>query len=447
MIQFTSNIAQKAIQGDVGVPSVSQTIPSKILLGNDPVSLMRLYNNFAYACGSKIANFVSAVPVHLYAVVGKEKIPNLVTAHKSLNCDQLKGPFAIPAAQKALLRHPTGVDIVELTEHPLLDLIHRPNDDMSWPDFIQVVISYFSAIGNCYIRPDRDRAGRILRMRLLLSEYMWLYTDGDGTITKYLYTPSSQEYRSHEYNPQDIIHLKTPSAGSILGGRGWLESVQKEARLLEEANDHMIALANNMGQPGALITIKGKAATEKEKESIVAKFVAGFSRLRRGQPFVSYSSGPNDEITVKPSGITPKDMAYTENIPFLISAVCAASGVPEDLIHSRTASRSSSQTAMAAFLAYTVAPHLNAILEQLNHRIVHDYDENIFFGYDPAEILRNDPVLQSSVIKVYLLSGMITINEARRMVDLAPIDGGDVLVQATQGTTGLRGNERNMSGQ
>ena len=447
MIQFVNQIGKKAIQGNVGIPSVTSTIPQKLVLSGDPLSLMRLYNGYAYACGSKIANFVSAVPVHLYAVVDTGMRKDLTIGHKSLKSWQTRGPFAVPAAQKALLRHRTGKEIVELTEHPLLNLIHRPNNDMSWPDFIQTVISYFSAIGNCYILPDRDSNGMITSLRPLLSEYMWLFTDGNGNITRYQYTPASQEFICHEYGPEDLIHLKTPSAGSLLGGRGWLEAVQKEVRLVDEFNDHMIALANNMGQPGAIITIKGKSGTEAEKETIIQKFIARFSRLKRGQPFVSYSSGPNDEVTVKPSGITPKDLAYAENLPWLRSTICAAAGVPEDLVHSTNSNRSSSQTAMASFLAYTIAPHLNSILEQINHRITHEYDNNVFFGYDPTEILRNDPVLQASVIKSYLLSGMITKNEAREMIDMAPVEGGDSLVESNPATTSLRGNERNMAGQ
>jgi HK97 family phage portal protein len=275
---------------------------------------------------------------------------------------------------------------------------------------------------------------------------MWLFTDGAGTITDYFYAPSTQEYKCQNFKPNEILHLMKPSAGSIVAGRGWLEAVQKECRLIDEANNHMIALANNLGQPGCAIHIRGKAGTEKEKETIVQKFLAQFSRKNRGKPVVLYSSGKEDSIDIKPLGISPKDMAYNENLPWLRSTVCAAAGVPEDLVHSSSSNRASSQTGMATFLSYTVAPQLNAILEQLNHRIIFNYDSNLFFGYDPAEILRNDPVLQASVIKIYLLSGIITPNEARGMVDMAPLAGYDTLIQGNAETTSLRGNERNMAG-
>ena len=438
------DIAQKAMQGDVGMPSVSATMPQKVTINGDPVSLMRLYNGFAYACGTKIASYVSAVPVHLYAVVDEEDVDKLHTAHKCLKESQLNGMAAIPSV-KSMLRHRKGTTVVEITDHPLLNLIKRPNDNMSWPDFVQVMISYFSAIGNCYLRLDKD-GEKIVRMHPLLSEFMWLFTDGAGTITDYFYAPSTQEYKCQNFKPNEILHLMKPSAGSIVAGRGWLEAVQKECRLIDEANNHMIALANNLGQPGCAIHIRGKAGTEKEKETIVQKFLAQFSRKNRGKPVVLYSSGKEDSIDIKPLGISPKDMAYNENLPWLRSTVCAAAGVPEDLVHSSSSNRASSQTGMATFLSYTVAPQLNAILEQLNHRIVFNYDSNLFFGYDPAEILRNDPILQASVIKIYLLSGIITPNEARGMIDMAPLAGYDTLIQGNAETTSLRGNERNMAG-
>jgi HK97 family phage portal protein len=346
--------------------------------------------------------------------------------------------------KKTVVLHKQGVEVIEITDHPLLSLLHRPNDTMSWPDFITTVISYFSILGNCYLLPNFNGDRQITRLKTLLSEYMWLLTDGDGTITQYQYYPASQEWITHFYEPKQVIHLMTPSAGSTVSGRGWLEAVQKECRLIEEANNHLIALANNMGQPGAIITIHGKAGSEKEKETVVQKFMQRFTQLKRGKPLVTFTNGPEDKIDVQPSGLNPKEMAYTDNLPWLRSAVCAAAGVPEDLIHSGHSNRSSSQTAMASFLSYTVCPHLNSILEQFNHRLTPAYEDDVFLAYDPNEIMKDDPVIQSTVLKTYVQAGIMTPNEAREFISLPPKNDGDNLVAAS--SSNLRGNERLDSG-
>jgi HK97 family phage portal protein len=342
--------------------------------------------------------------------------------------------------KKSVVLRKQGVEVVEVTDHPLLDLLHRPNDTMSWPDFISTVISYFSVLGNCYLQPFFNKDQQIQRLKTLLSEYMWTLTDGEGHITQFQYYPASQEWHTRIFDPKEIIHLMTPSAGSTICGRGWLEAVQKECRLIEETNNHLIALANNMGQPGAIITIHGKAGSEKEKETIINKFLQKFTQLKRGKPMVTFTNGIDDQIDVKPSGLNPKDMAYTENLPWLRSTVCAAAGVPEDLIHSGHSNRSSSQTAMASFLSYTVCPHLNSILEQFNHRMTPAYDDDIFLAYDPNELMKDDPVIQSTVLKTYVQAGIMTPNEARESINLPSRSDGDALL-ASQGSN-LRGNER-----
>jgi len=465
----TSNIfATKALQGNIGTVSVSTSMPSKVDITNDPRSLMSLYNGYAFACGQKIANFVSAVPVHLYKRVRECERPQYTdyqeVAPKTLAAWNGDGVIArklmaslrpkfqntirdnqvVSMGQKSIVIRKRGVEVVEVVDHPLLDLLHKPNGTMSWPDFINVVISYNSIIGNCYLHPEKANDGRIIKLIPLLGEYIWVMTNGAGLITEYKYMPCSQEWLTQNYSPEEIIHLMTPSAGSTVGGRGWLETVQKECRLIEEANNHMISLANNMGQPGAIITIHGKAGSEKDKETIVQKFIQRYNQLRRGRPLVSFSNGPEDSIDVKPSGINPKDLAYTEHLPWLRSTICAAAGVPEDLVHSSSSNRSSSQTAMASFLAYTVCPHLNSILEQFNHRITQLYDTDMFLAYDPNEVMKDDPIIQSTVLKTYVQAGIMTPNEARESINLPRHDSGDDLVAGKPAT--LQGNARIDSG-
>ena len=463
-------IQTKAMQGDVGVSSVAAAMPSRVEVTNDPRSLMGLYNGYAYACGQKIANFVSAVPVHLYKLVpagtrpkytpyrevsGKTLMawnnPENRVAQKMLASMPAKVKNTITGydivdinGRKSVMLYKQGVEVVEITDHPLLNLLHRPNNTMSWPDFIGTVISYFAVLGNCYLLPAFNNEQQIVRLKTLLSEYMWLMTDGDGTVTQFQYYPASQEWHTHFYDPREIIHLMTPSAGSTICGRGWLEAVQKECRLIEESNNHLISLANNMGQPGAIITIHGKAGSEKERETVIQKFMQKFTQMKRGKPLVNFTNGPEDKIDVMPSGLNPKEMAYTENLPWLRSAVCAAAGVPEDLIHSGHSNRSSSQTAMAGFLSYTVCPHLNSILEQFNHRLTPAYDDDVFLAYDPNEIMKDDPVIQSTVLKTYVQAGIMTPNEARESISLPPNADGDKLIQALP--SNLRGNERTDSG-
>lgn len=407
---------QKSMQGTSSYSSTNTIMPSKIEISNDRLALMQLNNGIAYACAMKISNFLSAVPLHVYAKVPKDS--KLITEHKYLSKKELK---ALKIIKKGIIKEETNTQIVELLDHPLIDLLHRPNEYMSWADWIIILETYLSILGNAYFLIEKE-GNTIKALHPLLAEFIWTITDAEGKVLRYEYYPTSQEYKSKIYTPEDIIHFKSPSAGSIQSGRGWMEACQKEIRLLEEANNHQIALAANMGQPGCIVTIKGKVGSKDEANDVSREFVSKWSKLRRGQPLVSFSQNDKDGISITPYGQSIKDMAYTENQPYLRSVICATAGVPEDLVHSDNSNRASSVTAMQSFLSFTICPRLNGVVEQLNHRIAPYYDDNIFIGYDNSELIASDPTTQSNVLKTYVDAKIMTINEARTILDLPLIE-------------------------
>jgi len=417
-----SNYGTRSLQGDSSYSSVNTIVPPKLSIDNSRLALMQLNIGIAYACSQKISNFLSAIPLHIYAEVPEDS--ELLTPHKSLSKKELKGfrtvTKNIQITTKGIHKVSTGTKIVELKEHPLIDLIHRPNEYMAWSDWMNICETYLSILGNAYFRIER-KGKQIIGLYPLLGEYVWTYTDLDGTILRYEYYPSSQEYKSKIYQPDEILHFKTPSAGSIQSGRGWMESVQKEIRLLDEANNHQISLAGNMGQPGAIVTIHGKVGDKAQVEKIKSEFSQKWGKLNRGLPFVSFSQNENDKIEVTPYGQSIKDMAYTENQPFLRSVICAASGVPIDLITNENSSRATSQTAMQSFLSFTILPRINGLVEVLNHQIVPEFDENVFIGYDNNEVIEADPVIQSQVLKTYMDAGIMTNAECREILGLEPL--------------------------
>lgn len=443
-----SSYGVRSQQGDSTWTSVNTSMPPKIEISNDRLSLMSLNVGTAYACSTKISNFLSAVPLHVYAEVPANSVDDLITPHKMLSKKELNTLRTITKnikiGRKGIHKLQPDTAIVELYEHPLIDLLHRPNGYMSWADWVVVLETYLSILGNAYFLIER-KGSEIVALHPLLAEYVWTYSNQqDGTIIRYEYYPTSNgEYKARIFQPDEILHFKTPSAGSIQSGRGWIETVQKEIRLLDECNNHQIALASNMGQPGAIITIHGKVGSKSEAEKVASEFTQKWGKLRRGNPLVSFSQNENDKIEVEPFGHSIKDMAYVENQPFLRQQICAAAGVPEDLIHSGSSNRASSVTAMQTFLSFTIMPRMNGIIEQLNHKIAPMYDENVFIGYMNEEMVSTDPAVQSTMLKTYVDAGIMSVNEARGVLDLEPIEGMDTPQKAQSNSFGDNSNTDN----
>jgi HK97 family phage portal protein len=417
------------MQGTTGVASVQTVLPSKIEISNRPVDLMSLNVGVSYACSKKIADFISSIPLHVYVEVPKDKVDKIINNHRILSQKELSGirtsTKTIKMGRKGTIKTTEDTVVVELTEHNLVDLLHRPNNDMAWSDWVSIVSTYLSVLGNAYILIERETDGTIIGLRPLLSEYVWLNTNASGQILAYEYYPSNQEFLSRKFDPKDILHIKSPSCGSILAGRGVVEAVQKEIRLIEEINNHMLAIASNVGQPGVIVTIHGKVGSQEEADKIADKFVSKWSKLRRGLPLINFSKSADDSIDIKQSGINPKDMVYDQHFDRLRSVIAAAYGVPEDMIK-ETGSRAGSVTSIQNFISFAICPRLNSMIEQINHKFYEEFD-GVFLGYRSEELVESDPTQQSVVLRTYVTSGIMTPNEARETLELEPIEEGDQL--------------------
>lgn len=79
------------------------------------------------------------------------------------------------------------------------------------------------------------------------------------------------------------------------------------------------------------------------------------------------------------------------------------------------------------FVQYTLLPIVNMIESELTRKLLPDvYD--MHFDLDEHVLLKANKQAQASYLNTLTQGGIMTINEARRMLDLNPVDGGDKLL-------------------
>ena len=131
--------------------------------------------------------------------------------------------------------------------------------------------------------------------------------------------------------------------------------------------------------------------------------------------------------------ITPEDSALIATRQFQVEDICRIYGVPPFMVgHTdKTTSFGSGVENMGrGFLKFTLQRHLVKIEQELNRKLWPTKTDD-FLEFNVAGLERGDTKTRNDSYRIALghagEPGWMTVNEVRRMENLAPIDGGDQL--------------------
>ena len=404
------DIATKSAMGTSTYTTSDISMRARVVLSNNPVDLMGYANlGWVSACLGKRQTYASSVPVHLYAEVPADATPMI--AHKTLDRKLVKRVI------KAAGRNAVGKTVVEIMDHPLIDLMRLPDPDMSYQGWMAVLIGYLDLIGNAYFEVVR-KGSKIVGLKPLLSEFMFLQLSPDGRVIKYCYMPAAQHTVTKEYDPKDILHIRNSKAGSLSYGRGTVEGCLLECAILRDMSQSIISISQNSGVPSAHIQVSGKVGSQKEADEAAERFRAKYSGMNRGRPMVTFADEKTgNKVDITTLQFKPSDMLYPEQMLEARKVVAASFEVPMDLLSSENSNRASAVTALDHFKEYTVLPLLTLVFSELS-KLCEEYDDRLFFGYDASEVVQGDVTKQSQMLDLYVKDSIMTIAEARSAIGL-----------------------------
>lgn len=95
----------------------------------------------------------------------------------------------------------------------------------------------------------------------------------------------------------------------------------------------------------------------------------------------------------------------------------------QDLSHS---SYNTIEASNLEFVQHTLMPYIKLIEEELNRKLM--IDDDIYIDIDETTLLKGDKSTMANYIRTLKDGGVITTNEARDMINMNPIDGGDAII-------------------
>jgi len=262
------------------------------------------------------------------------------------------------------------------------------------------------------VEPFRDAEGMLW--------YRVTYSDGKQSIL----------------NSADVLHL--PSLG--------FDGLRSPSAITYAARE---AIGTSM----AAERFSGQFFSQGSTHDIALKSKAGLTREQADGLRSSYlarqagSRGPlvlHGGLEVEKLSITPVDAELLPTRLFGVNEICRALGVPPHMVaHTEKTTSWGSGIAEqgAGFVRYTLLRHINPLRQELNSKLwpvrQRYYVEHVTEGLERADL-----AARSNAHRVALgragEPGWMTVNEVRKVENLPPIDGGDMLntgAKSPEGTT------------
>lgn len=380
-----------------------------------------------YTLANMISAAVALTTVRLYTKSNKKP-----SSTKVLSDKQAKWLFSERSGAKNVLKSVMPEDVVEITDHPMIALLDRPNkNDKTGFNLRQRTEWYQLLIGNAYQWYPQLEGREPMRIHLLYSQGVEIEV-GDGQNDDYREVKQYIEIdkgKKRTFTPDEIIHFKY-AAIDWLYGMSPLEAAMQYINL-----DYALLLllkdiaGNRLGMELFLKAVseiggqKVKNYTEEQKKAIKQLF----SDFRTGNINSDQVPFLDADLTLEQVPNSNKDLPFGDNMKLFREFTANIFGVPLSMLTQESSNRAVAGTGKTQFAEYTILPKLIRYCDSINVGLV-----PMFKNTDGMFFVADDPVpenfeMEANVYAKLVGAGILTPDEARQEFEYGNSDGGDLL--------------------
>ena len=276
---------------------------------------------------------------------------------------------------------------VELTKHPFLTLLKRPNPSQTGRDLIENIISYLLVAGNSYIE--------VSSLEGTPRELVSLRPDRVKVIAGHNGWPDAYEYSVHGASvrlpAENVLHIKMFNPLDDYYGQSPLEAAQRSIDTHNSASAWNKAMLDNAARPsGALVFAASEGRLSNDQfERIKSELESTYQGASNaGRPMILEGG-----LDWKEMGYSPKDMEFTETKNASAREIALAFGVPPMLLGIPGDNTFANYAeANRTFWRQAVVPLLGRVSEALTHFTGSQFgaDLRLTFDLDQVEALAPD---------------------------------------------------------
>ena len=302
----------------------------------------------------------------------------------------------------------------------------RPNPYLTPVQFFTYLERCRNHYGNAYAYIGTDSKGRIVGLYPLNPQQVQIYVNDTDVFTDRGYYYSYLDGRSGKsylFWPEEIIHVKSwiTTDDGLVG-----KSVREILATNMAGAKASQAFLNDLYQHGltanAVVKYVGELSEEKQK-----------ALLRRLE-----TQARDDErrmitlhfvFDIQSLDLKLTDSQFFELKQYNSLQIAAAFGIkPNSLNDYSKSSYANSAAQNLSFYVDTLLYNISLYEQELTSKLLTRLEQanGLGFKFNVQVILRGDPSQQADILQKCVASGIYSPNEARRLLDMPPVEGGDV---------------------
>ena len=388
-------------------------------------ALMQRFHGWVYAAAMINARGVASQPIKLYSMQPRNGMKSIVNTKKvtSQKAAYLRGEQETKPSIFVQRKMMTGCDVVQVHEHPVLELLDNPSPEMDGYTLTMQRMLNLQLTGNAYLHPIiSETIGVPLELWNMQSDLVTVVPDGNmDLVNSYTYgkQPNMVDFRKDE-----VLHEKQPNPSDPFYGMGWVSAAIDAVDLLNSMDDYEQNVLDNQARPDWAIMVK-EHLTDNQYQRLMQQVERQLGgKNNRSRPFI-FEGGTDG----KPMQFSPQDLAFDSGEARKIEVIAAIAGVPVTKLKANDPNLANAREGNLGWLRDTIVPYLTLDESFLNRQLLPLFGmfaDTLFLAYDDP--VSADRSQQATIDASDIAAGIRTRNEVRADRGLEPIsEGGDEL--------------------
>jgi HK97 family phage portal protein len=332
--------------------------------------LIRAYKQSPWLRGAvaKIANHTAAVPWQLFAQVGGKTAAGETNYVRNIPLQSAGREIR----SKMIRRLKQAGELVEIVDHPLLELLAFGNPALHGVNAWKVTQTYYELKGEIFWVYEKDRSGRPAEFWPVPPHW----------VTKVPEEPGDQfeltiKGRLQKFDADDIQWLRDPDPSDPYGrGTGVGESLADEIETDEYASKFIKTFFYNRAKPDMMIGVEGA------KREALLRAKQQFEDDHRGFWRAHRTFWHPGKITVHELNQKFSDMELSELRQWERDVMLNVWGIPPEIMGIVTSSnRATAHEARRIFADEVLIPRLDFMRNELQIELVPRYDKRLILDY------------------------------------------------------------------
>jgi HK97 family phage portal protein len=327
---------------------------------------------------------------------------------------------------------------VDQPNHPAALVLNNPNTYQTRVDFWGQFMASALFVGNVYVFLQRDANNVITAMHILDPRQVRVLLADDGSVFYRIGQERLAELLATDVIPaRDILHHRLLTMNHPLVGLSPLYAAGTSAMTGQTIQQNSFAFFSNMSRASGVLTSPGKISQELANR-LKVEWDQNFKGGQMGRTAVL-----GEGMKWEPLTISAADAQLIEQLRWSVEDVARCFRVPTYMLTDASkVSFKNAETLARNYYSQTLQYHIESIEARIDQAF--GLTGNTFCEFDLAAMLRMELDARMAAYQTGIQSGVLTINEARRLEELEPKEGGDEpLVQAQYRPLSMAGEPAN----